>query len=93
MIDLHIHTTYSDGADSLIEVLKKAEMNKLEYISITDHDNCNAYKELKSLDIKEYYNGTIIPGIEIKCGYNGRLIEILGYNKNADIERVLNYGY
>ena len=25
MIDLHVHTTYSDGADSLIEVLKKAE--------------------------------------------------------------------
>ena len=36
MIDLHIHTTYSDGADSLIEVLKKAEQNKLEYISITE---------------------------------------------------------
>lgn len=66
MIDLHIHTTYSDGADSLIEVLKKAENNNLDYISITDHDNCNAYKELEFLDVKKYYTGKIIPGIEIK---------------------------
>lgn len=84
MIDLHMHTTYSDGADSLIEVLKKAELNELEYISITDHDNCKAYKELKSLDVKKYYNGIIIPGIEIKCGYRGRLIEVLGYKINTD---------
>ena len=72
MIDLHIHTTYSDGADNLIDVLKKAEKNKLEYISITDHDNCNAYKELKKINIRSYYTGNIIPGIEIKCGYKGR---------------------
>lgn len=79
MIDLHIHTSYSDGADSLIDVLKKAQENNLEYISITDHDNCKAYRELKNINVKEYYKGTIIPGIEIKCGYKGRLIEILGY--------------
>lgn len=84
MIDLHIHTTYSDGADSLIEVLKKAEQNKLEYISITDHDNCNGYMEMKKIDVKEYYTGKIIPGIEIKCAHNGRLIEILGYKIDVD---------
>lgn len=84
MIDLHIHTTYSDGSDSLIDVLKKAEKNKLQYISITDHDNCKAYDELKNINIKEHYSGTIIPGIEIKCGYKGRLIEVLGYKINTD---------
>ena len=55
MIDLHIHTTYSDGADILIEVLKKAEGINLEYISITDHDNCYAYNELKNIDVSKYY--------------------------------------
>lgn len=79
MIDLHMHTTYSDGADSLIEILEKAEYNNLEYISITDHDNCNAYIELENIDVKKYYTGKIIPGIEIKCSYEGRLIELLGY--------------
>lgn len=84
MIDLHIHTTYSDGADSLTEVLKKSEELGLKYISITDHDNCKAYKELKNIDIKKYYSGTIIPGIEIKCSYKKRLIEILGYKINTE---------
>ena len=54
MIDLHIHTIYSDGADTLTEVLKKAEKLKLEYISITDHDNCYAYDELKKTDERTY---------------------------------------
>ena len=76
MIDMHMHTTYSDGADSLIEVLKKAESLKLEYISITDHDTCEGYKELAKLDVKKYFSGQIINGVEIKCAYKKRLIEI-----------------
>lgn len=84
MIDLHMHTVYSDGADTLIEILKKAEDNKLDYISITDHDNCNAYMELKNVDVRKYYSGKIIPGIEIKCSINGRLIEVLGYKIDVD---------
>lgn len=84
MIDLHIHTNYSDGADTLIDVLEKAEDRNLEYISITDHDNCRAYNELKNIDVNKYYKGNIIPGIEIKCGYQGRLIEVLGYKINTD---------
>ena len=74
MIDLHIHTSYSDGTDSLIELLEKAEKNKLEYISITDHDNCRVYDELRKIEGSKYYTGKIIPGVEIKCGYKGRLI-------------------
>ena len=84
MIDLHIHTTYSDGTDNVIEILKKAEELKLDYISITDHDKCLAYAELEKIDIKKYYSGKIIPGIEIKCAYQGRLIEVLGYYYNVD---------
>ena len=85
MIDLHMHTTYSDGADDLITVLKKAEALKLKYISITDHDNCNAYKELSNINVKEYFKGQIIPGVEIKCSYKKRLIEVLGYKINVNV--------
>ena len=42
MIDLHIHTTNSDGSDSVIDVLKKAEKLGLTHISITDHDTCRS---------------------------------------------------
>ena len=89
MIDLHLHTTYSDGADSLIDVLKKAEKLKLEYISITDHDTCEGYRELEKINVKDYYTGTIIKGVEIKCAYQKRLIEILGYN--VDTEYINKY--
>ena len=89
MIDLHLHTTYSDGTDSVIELLKKAEKLKLEYISITDHDTCEGYEEIEKIDVKKYYKGTIIKGIEIKCSYRKRLIEILGYN--VDTKVVNNY--
>ena len=82
MIDLHMHSTYSDGTNTVIELLKKAEEKKLTYISITDHDNCNCYNELNNIDVKKYYNGIIIPGIEIKCSYGKKLIEVLGYNIN-----------
>lgn len=80
MIDMHLHTSYSDGTDSVVELLTKAESLNLECISITDHDNCRAYNELKNINIKDYYSGKLVQGIEIKCSYMGRLIEVLGYN-------------
>ena len=84
MIDLHMHTNYSDGSDSVEELLENAEKLELEYISITDHDNCKAYKELKNPEIRNKFSGKIIPGIEIKCAYESRLIEVLGYNIDTD---------
>ena len=84
MIDLHIHTNNSDGTDTVEELLKKAEGLKLEYISITDHDNCNGYKELEKINIPDFFSGGIIPGIEIKCTYMKRTIEVLGYKIDTD---------
>lgn len=84
MIDLHMHTTYSDGVDSVEEILEMAERLKLSVISITDHDNCKAYSELKNKEIRKCFSGKIIPGIEIKCAYGKRLIEVLGYNIDTD---------
>ena len=44
MIDLHTHTNFSDGTDSLEELLQNAENAKLEVLSITDHDTTDGYK-------------------------------------------------
>ena len=85
MIDLHMHTTYSDGTDDLITVLKKAEKMNLKCIAITDHNVCGAYDELKSIDVKKYYTGRIIKGVELNTKVLGIPIEILGYNINPDI--------
>lgn len=56
MIDLHMHTKYSDGTDDIIEFLEKAEKNNLEIISITDHNTVKAYYELEKLNIKDYFS-------------------------------------
>ena len=61
-IDLHVHTNYSDGFDSIEEVLKKAKENNVGVISLTEHYNISSYKlacEIAGEDIE------IIPGIEI----------------------------
>ncbi len=79
MIDLHIHTQYSDGTNSAKEILQKAEELKLECISITDHDTCKAYEELKNIDVSKFYSGKIIYGIEIKSMYKERSLDVLGY--------------
>lgn len=79
MIDLHIHTKYSDGTSEVLEILKMAEEKQLEYISITDHNSCIAYKELENIDIKKYYSGKIITGVELNTSINGINIELLGY--------------
>lgn len=79
MFDLHIHSNCSDGSDNYVEILKKAENLGLKYISITDHDNCKVYEQIKKDDIKKYFSGTLIPGIEMQANILGFSIELLGY--------------
>ena len=90
MIDLHIHTTSSDGSDEPKNILVKAQSLGLKYISITDHNSIGAYKKLKDINLKSYYNGQIIPGCEFAAIHNGRPIEILGYG--IDIEAIDSMG-
>lgn len=85
MIDLHIHSIYSDGTDSVIELLKKAQNKKLTYISITDHNTCSAYEKIKEIDLKKYYSGKIISGIELNTTVLGIPIEVLGYDVDTEL--------
>ncbi len=82
MIDLHIHTTYSDGSNSVRQILEKAEEKKLEIISITDHNTCKAYEELSNIDISKHFSGKILKGVELNTTVLGLPIEILGYGIN-----------
>lgn len=83
MIDLHMHSTYSDGTDSPVELLKRAEKIGLEIMSITDHDKIDAHIELEKVNIKDYYRGILISGVELKSTYKSIPIEILGYGIDA----------
>ena len=80
MKDLHLHTNHSDGRISVKDLLTRAENAKLKTISITDHNNVGAYKELANPDVRSLFSGKIIPGIELEFGYNGVKSELLGYD-------------
>lgn len=86
MIDLHIHTTSSDGSDEPKDILIKAQQSSLKYISITDHDSIDAYKKLKEIKVNNYFKGEIIPGCEFAAVHNGKPVEILGYG--IDLETI-----
>lgn len=84
LVDLHTHSTCSDGVFSPVEVykqIKKIAKNNQVIWSLTDHDSVDGYDYLKNLNDK---NLRLIPGCEFYYNYNGRLREMLGYNINID---------
>lgn len=79
IIDLHIHTTVSDGALTPKEVIDEAVKNGVSTIAIADHDTVEAYTEELLAYAKEK-GIDLIPAVEIstksdKCG-----IHVLGYH-------------
>lgn len=97
-IDLHIHTDNSDGCHSIKEVLQIAEDLRndndvrLGIISITDHDDIRALKEIESnKELHAIYGGIIIPGVELSFVYNNGLYDVLGYGIDLKvIDKFLN---
>lgn len=73
-VDLHIHSTYSDGKLSPQEIIEFAKRNKIDVISITDHNTLDAYsQDFTTGDIR------VIPGVEIDINYTPE-IQLLCYD-------------
>ena len=83
--DLHIHTTYSDGAFTPDEIINMAREKGIRYISITDHDTMGAYGNFD--DVHE--DLTIISGVEVSTYYKGLELHILSYFHNPKDEPLL----
>ena len=79
IIDLHIHSKYSDGTWNLEKILQKAEEMKIHALSITDHDTIAQYKQLAKLDYKKIYTGQVIVGTEFNTVYDGVYFHMLAY--------------
>ena len=79
-IDLHVHSTYSDGTMSPAELLKLAEEKDLAAFALTDHDATNGLDELLALSAAS--DVEVVPGIEITTAVPGKDIHVLGYYIN-----------
>jgi predicted metal-dependent phosphoesterase TrpH len=85
LIDLHTHTTYSDGEFTPQEVVKMAKEKNIEYLSITDHNSIRGLRTVDSSDI--------ISGIELTAHVKKGKMHILGYDfdiDNSDLNNKLN---
>lgn len=78
-IDLHIHTTMSDGALTPKEVIDEAYNNGVSIIAIADHDTIEAYND-ELFTYAKSKNITLINAVEISTKTNKAGIHVLGYN-------------
>lgn len=90
MIDLHTHTSCSDGTDSPRELVNKAIVQGLELLGITDHDTTSGWAEAA-----ESLRGSLklVLGSEISCltndGVSVHMLGLLFDPKHEEMQRVL----
>lgn len=88
-IDMHVHTTASDGTMRPEHVVSLAAMQGLKAIAITDHDTMNGVEEAGKAG--ELMGVTIIPGIELSTNYQGEEVHVLGYFLDKDAKELKEY--
>jgi len=76
MIDLHSHTSFSDGALTPPQLVQRAICNGVTHLAITDHD-CTGGLE-SAMSATDSAQLQIIPGVEISCLWQQREIHIIG---------------
>jgi hypothetical protein len=78
LVDLHLHTTASDGRLSPTELIRLVASQGLEQVSISDHDTTEGLAEAYRA-AEEFPGLRIIPGIELSTDVPGDEIHMLGY--------------
>jgi 3',5'-nucleoside bisphosphate phosphatase len=77
-VDLHIHTTASDGKFSPEEIVRKASEIGLAYIAITDHDSIYGVNPAREAAVR-FPGVTVIGGVEINTDIPSGELHVLGY--------------
>jgi predicted metal-dependent phosphoesterase TrpH len=76
-IDLHTHTTASDGSYSPTELVNAAADIGLQAIAVTDHDTISGLAE--AIEASEYASIEFVPGVELSVEDDGGRFHLLGY--------------
>lgn len=77
-VDLHIHTTASDGKHTPAEIVRKAASLNLKVIAITDHDTTEGIPFAVET-ARDYPSLRLIPGVELSTDVGRGEIHVLGY--------------
>ncbi len=81
-IDLHTHSTASDGAFTPTQLIEKAMGAGVETLALTDHDTVAGLQEAKSAAIERGLN--FINGIELSTSWNFKTVHIVGLNIDSE---------
>ena len=76
-IDLHLHSTCSDGVESPTRVMEVAKEQRLDVVSLTDHDTTAGWDEARAACAR--LGMTFVPGIEFSASLDGDSVHLLGY--------------
>lgn len=77
-IDLHTHSTYSDGTFSVKELIDRAHEKGLAAIALTDHDTVDGIDEAIEYAAEKYPDLEVIPGIEFSTENEGKEVHVVG---------------
>lgn len=83
-IDMHMHSTFSDGLWTPTELINAAAKQKLAAISLTDHDSLEGVSE--AIQAGEEKGVEVISGAELSSEYDGKDLHILGYGMDQTNE-------
>ncbi|MDZ7672509.1 MAG: PHP domain-containing protein [Halanaerobiales bacterium] len=76
-VDLHLHTTYSDGSFTPEELILEAKKLNYSAIAVTDHDTVAGLNQV--IQFGKKYGIETVPGIEFNTSYKNCDVHILGY--------------
>lgn len=76
-IDLHTHSTVSDGTGAPAQVMREAAEAGLDVVALTDHDSVDGWEPAAAEAAAQ--GVTFVPGIEVSCRHHGISIHLLSY--------------
>jgi 3',5'-nucleoside bisphosphate phosphatase len=81
-IDLHTHTTASDGQDTPADLVNFAVQRGVSVLGVTDHDTIDAIAELRTHTVAAGID--LVPGVELSTTVQFAEVHVLGYFVNTD---------
>ena len=87
-VDLHSHTTRSDGRVAPRDLIRLAKAQGVDVLAVTDHDTVEAIPEC--LEEGKAQGVRVIPGIEMSSRFEGNDVHVLGYGIDHRAPELLN---